>query len=1013
LKDYIKRLARGEFEYFVPRVQMPETVQSDIIEGSELSSFFEVEADGKISGTAYTDNADVKTDAVFKGERGTVSYRVNTAGKRPGDRIEGVFNVVTSAGEFQIPFVFTVTKKLIATDHGTIEDIQGFVKLAQEDPDDAARVFRSDDFAAVILRDDPFLNALYSQLEDQEDTLFAMKNFLEGAGFIKKDVAVNEADAGEVSVSTDKKGAIRKEYIYKKSDFSRIWRKLKIRLTRGYLDFRMKKISLDEWTSKALTRLCDDNFLRLYDGGEEDRQDFLEVEVARALMLSFSGRTKEAGEVLHGIREDLIKDRNGDGILYYTAIYIGTMINSSDANIDSVAKELFDAADSPDAPWPVILYRYHLDENGSDNASIWLTRFKDAFSKGCRSPIIYLEAIRIINREPVLLRVMNPFETQVIRFGYRYRLVENMATARVTEIVSEETRVDPTHLQCLKKLYDEYNSDEILITLCSKMIQGNLKGPEYAPVYEQAIRRGLAITRLYEYYILSLDKNVPKKLPETVLRYFIYDNNLDHSARAFLYANVIRVREKEPEIYELYRDRIQVFGAERLAGGYIDNNLIIIYRWMWDERLINSAELASQVFRLQFTYKITVDSDVPVLLHTRHGEFDVPKKTPIKDGRTYAFILDENFAPGNDCVICFEDKDGNIYTDKAFSYKAERVLEHRTLIDVNDTSCATDPYYLLYRFRKESEEGNTQTAAAFAKNLLVYEAISKSFEYELKNFLYGNADSQKTYGGPEVIAIKGDSKQITDLEDILARMLFTKAEPKDTAPVFEKLFELKQKGDVVEGYTAYQSFLYFVKKSKCDENVFSLIHSRAMAGERQLPVELAALLKKKATGDVELTQGDIRLYERILRAFVSKGWYFKFFKDINPRISVPFFISDKTVIEFTDEPGKQVTAQGPQGVIRLKETVPGIYTAPLIVFEGEKTSLRISSVHINSVKDEEEDIYDIQVEKDISVYGANPAIDSINRTIRKNNRGDTAGANDAAKELWRYRYINKELFSFV
>ena len=65
------------------------------------------------------------------------------------------------------------------------------------------------------------------------------------------------------------------------------------------------------------------------------------------------------------------------------------------------------------------------------------------------------------------------------------------------------------------------------------------------------------------------------------------------------------------------------------------------------------------------------------------------------------------------------------------------------------------------------------------------------------------------------------------------------------------------------------------------------------------------------------------------------------------------------------------------------------------------------------VKDEEEDIYDIHVEKDISVYGANPAIDSINRTIRKNNRGDTAGANDAAKELWRYRYINKELFSFV
>ncbi len=1014
MKDYIKRLARGEFEYSVPRVHIPETVKGEVTEGSELSSFFEVKADGKISGTAYTESAGVQTEAVFKGEKGNVSYKVSAAGKRPGESIEGVFNVVTSAGEYQVPFHFDVIKKLIQTGYGPIEDIRGFTELVKKDEAEAVRIFASDEFANVILRDDPFLNALYRQLETQEDTAFALKNFMEGAGLIKnnENAAPESNGYGESGPVSGHAPEEERNVSHPRSDFARIWRKLKIRLTRGYLDFRMKKTSLDQWTSKALTRLCDNNFLRLYNGSEEDRHDFLEVEVAKALILSFSGRTREAGDTLKSIRDDLIKDREGEGILYYTAIYIGTMINTTDANIESVAKELFEAADSPDAPWPVILYRYHLDENGRDNASIWLTRFKDAFSRGCRSPIIYLEAIRIINREPVLLRVLNPFETQVIRFGYRYRLVESMATARVTEIVSEETKADPAHLQCLKKLYDEYNSDEILITLCSKMIQGNMKGPEYAPVYEQAIKRGLSITRLNEYYILSLDKTLPKRLPETVLRYFIYDNNLDHGAKAFLYANVIRVRDKEPEIYELYHDTMEVFATERLSGGYIDDNLIVLYRWLWDEGLINGTELASQVFRLQFTYKITVDSDVPVMLHARHGEFDVPKKTPIKDGRTYAFILDTKYVPGSECVLCFEDREGNVYTDKAFAYKTERVLENRPLSDVNDAACATDPYYLLYRFRMEKAAGNDQTAAAFAKNLLVYEAISKSFEHELRTFLYGNAsDAANISEGPEVIAIKGDSKQITDLEDILARMLFTKREPKETAPVFEKLFALKQKGDVVEAYTAYQSFLYFVKERSCDEAVFPLIHSRAAAGERQLPVELAALLKKEAVGDREMTESDIRLYEKVLKAFVSKGWYFGFFKDINPRVNIPFFVGDKTVLEFRDEPGRKVVLQGAEGVTGMKETVPGIYTAPLILFEGDDSSFQAVSV-----KGGEESVYDIHAERKAqkgSGHSIGPAMEGINKAVSCAGRGDIPGADEALKEIWRYRHINKELFHFV
>ncbi len=999
MKDYIKKLAKGEFEYHVPVLNVDHSVTGDVVEDSKGMGSLTISSDVDITGMSYSPNTRFKTDGSFSGKVIQIDYTVDAGGLHAGEKIEGDLIIVSSAGERKVPFSFDVIKRAVYAGNIKIDDLRSFTVLAMREPGEALEIFKTSEFRAVVLRDDVFLNALYDKLMPSEHPEQAMDNFLEAAGEIEK----NEEKKQE-------KPDLPKAAKVNMPPFKRLWKRIKAELIRGYLDFRMKKISLSDWCRKALLRVNDENFLMLYKGTSEEAYSYLELQVATAMLLSFSGNQEASHKVLNACGKELMEDKKGNGILYYTALYITTMINSSDENLAFTRVKLFEATEIPDVPWQVVLYRYHMDRHSDENASIWLTRFKDAFSKGCTSPVIYLEAIRIINSQPVLLRVLNTFETQVIRFGYRYGLVEPAASSRVTELVSEEKKPDMTHLYCLKKLYDEYNSDEILETLCKKMIQGNITGPEYVPIYEQAIKRSLNITRLYEYFLISLDKSKQRNLPERVLRFFAYDSGIDHTSRAYLYANVIRLREKDPEIYDLYEDNIFNFTEDRLAGGHIDENLAQLYRWLWDNDPDLSRRFPLQIFRLQNTYRITVKSDDVTYADITHPEFTTVKKVPVKDRRTFTFILNNKERVQDSCIICFEDKNGRIYNDSAYEYKIERVMGSRRPAYLDSAECEADPFYLLFAYRRALHLHDEDLAKDYAKKLIAGhgDILSKSFGEDLKLFAYGDLETAvKKEQGPDVTAIKGDRKDITDLEDLLARMLFTKQSPDITAPVFAKYYELKKQGIVIEAYCAYQSFLYFVRGERADMQVIPVIYERVYNGGKALPVELAALLHYSATGDREFTKEQKEIYEGIIKAFISKNYIFSFFSELSADLEQPVFTNDKTVLEYRDEPGKDVSfvfTKGRYSGKRIpgRHTFNGLYVCDIVLFSGEK-----AAYHVN-VSGEDTDVYEIQAAG--KPDDKSPELCRINDVIEEK---DSILADEKLSMLEKELELAEREFSFV
>lgn len=52
-----------------------------------------------------------------------------------------------------------------------------------------------------------------------------------------------------------------------------------------------------------------------------------------------------------------------------------------------------------------------------------------------------------------------------------------------------------------------------LPAICSLLIKGNKSGPEYYLWYRRGVEQELRVTRLYEYYMMSVDLNKEVKSP--------------------------------------------------------------------------------------------------------------------------------------------------------------------------------------------------------------------------------------------------------------------------------------------------------------------------------------------------------------------------------------------------------------------------------------------------------------------------------------------------------------------
>ena len=425
-----------------------------------------------------------------------------------------------------------------------------------------------------------------------------------------------------------------------------IYKKTVAGLMREYIDFRLGKLSSQEWVRNSSEELS-----KLKVKGERA----VYVRLYEIQLLLAAG--KEIDAMAH-MNEFEAEVKNPENTLPVTAcgyyLYLTSMLHPEKDYVDKVVHKIkkltHKAPKDPVLAWIMIYLREDLTFRDDKR---W-DYLEEQYHSGISSPLLYTEAVHLLSKQPSLLVKLSDYERKLLKFALSRGAVSPQIGERVQFLISREKDYDELLFDVLHATYKQQPSKELLQSICLLLMRGNRTGEDVLKWYEEAVKADIRITRLYEFYMASVPLNYKEMLPKMVLMYFAYQNHLDYEHMALLYANVFEYKALVPEVAVSYEATVRDFLKEQIKRGRINQNLIKLYkRFVRIEDMDSS--MASSFAPILFAHELKVgrpDIRRVIVVHSKAvGE----GKFPVHNGFAYPTIYSRDY-----CLF-FEDENGNRY----------------------------------------------------------------------------------------------------------------------------------------------------------------------------------------------------------------------------------------------------------------------------------------------------------------------------------------------------------------
>ena len=612
----------------------------------------------------------------FSGSPYEFAYRFDGRGLSQGDVIKGNFKIVSNQGEYVLPFVVTVRLDHIASSLGDIKNLFHFANLAKSDWDEAVDLFYSREFISIFKGNDAQYESLYRGLSVNPDNIQNVEEFLiainkkqpvqysvepgelvidynglshdhgliitrSGWGYtsLKTEVDgdfifVDKSELNEDDFngsSTRIKVRVHSENLHEGKNFGKIIlynffvkvevpvtvivelsgrhltadyqekKKLLVELVRVYENFSCKKIKSREWlseTGKIITKM-----------NAIDDKD-LETRLYTAHYYITAGRVNEGKWILDQAARE-VEEAPGD-TLYSYYLYLSTLCSREDAFINDISERLEGIFRRNPDNWRIAwLLLYIAEEYTSSSPRKWMV-LEEQFNFGCRSPILYLESMNLLNDSPSILTRLDEYELYVLEYGAKRQIISLNLIDQIVYLSLRVRNFDKRLFRILKSCYEIRANDEVLEAIVSLLIKGGKTDKFAFEWYEKGVDRQLRITRLYEYYMMSIytDENglLPCEISRMVLMYFSYQSDLEYDKNAILYRYIHENKEEYPELYESYVPQIEKYLMAQLDKNRVTRDLAYLYKNMLTRQMVDAAN-ASKVLGILNTAEIkTLDS---------------------------------------------------------------------------------------------------------------------------------------------------------------------------------------------------------------------------------------------------------------------------------------------------------------------------------------------------------------------------------------------------------------------
>lgn len=807
MKEKIERFSKGNFEYELPSISLSQeeiviTVESGkVFEGSFIIS----NSIGRLmKGAVYSSNQQMQVkNTYFAGIENIIAYHFDATYLKPGEEIRGYLSIVSDCGETSILYSVQVEVAHFASSLGKIKDLYQFTNMARVDWSEAKKIFKSENFEDILLKNEDRYRYIYRHLLKSISTSQALEEFL--IAIHKKpaihlnidkqqvdyDIDENIMDKltltkdhwgyAEIRVSTDApfiqleqkflwadrfignthqiaymidvallKPGNNIGHIYIKTTYQtitvdvvcrykkaekrvlsedRLRQRTEYAMTNNYLSFRLNRINLATYIGEAQKQMKELT-------GDENtfRKDLIKAHLA-----VISGKNKIAEELLSGFEEIETLLRKKHVFEYCAYLYLKALYRKEDATTRAVTETIRDYYDRGHNDWRILWFLLYTDTRYEKNKTAKLQDIKEQFDAGCHSPILYYEAVCILNEEPYLLRDLTEFEIQVLNFGIKNSLVGRAVADQFTYLAGKRKSFDRIIFQGLVKLYESYESVDILSAICCMLIKGLKRDEKYFKWYQRGVEAQLKITELHEYYMYSISGDYQMPLAQPVLLYFIYNSSLNDKKKAFLYANIIKNKDKMGALYRTYLKKIEVFTVKMLEAHHISSDLAVLYKEFLDNNGIGP-ELAEHLPYILYRHELSCENRNMVSVTVLHKELGAEETVLLQDGKAQINIYSKS------AEIFLSDSFGNRFIEsvdyEVFPYLNAEDYEQQC------AEYSNHPMLLLHLFdRYQSYRIVNEKAITLRKNVLLLEDLAEEYRTDcyqtLIEFYYDNYNDEQ------------------------------------------------------------------------------------------------------------------------------------------------------------------------------------------------------------------------------------------------------------------------------
>lgn len=497
--------------------------------------------------------------------------------------------------------------------------------------------------------------------------------------------------------------------------------------TRSYLNVRVGNIDMGRYIKDTKTLLTGIN-----NSEESTLAKLLNIHLA---VLSENKRI--AAQLLEEISKEESSLRKRSTFEYCAYLYLLALFKKDDDTIRYVTDTISRYYLSGNNDWRILWFLLLTDKRYERNRNYKLADIREQFDAGCRSPILYYEAICVYNEEPYLLRELDDFEIHVMNYGIKSNCLTMDLVLQYTYLAGRLKNYNSIIFRGLTTLYRVYEKDEILSSICSLLIKGYKRDSKYFDWYNLGVKAQLRITELYEYFMYCVNENMMNPLPQPLLIYFIYNSRLNDSKRAYLYANIIVNRKDNEQIYQLYYKRMEVFVQAQLEAKNISPNLAILYREFVDKPG-HSEWFSEYLPEVMFTHEIRCDNPNMVSVVVVHKELEEEETTALTEGRANIQLYTKN---SNVFLI---DTFGNRFT-VSIDYRLTPLLKPQEL------NCLSMNYehhtkLILYLFNHfQNNRVINEESIELRKRILLIQGLNESHYIDclltLIEYFYENYDA--------------------------------------------------------------------------------------------------------------------------------------------------------------------------------------------------------------------------------------------------------------------------------